>query len=276
MKKIFGILALIMTIFTSCEVEPVDPVLLNNINNNSGGSNNNGGGNNNPTTPILLTKVIETLTNGDVETTEFFYNGSKILKFTNTTSNSNEETLYTYTGDLITQAKTNLNGVLLETTNFEYDTSLRLKKCTDIYGTTVNVTNYTYNTNGTITFITTEGSDIVANGTIYVANNQGYKKEIIYDPGTSFQYTEVQETTFDNKVNPFINVTGFSKIELETPSEVIGFSGVANNPVMLKRDNITRETSTYTYNSNNMPLNEVFTDLVNSTWSGTYQYFYNQ
>jgi hypothetical protein len=241
-----------LTIFTSCEVEPIDPALSNDTNNNNSGNNNGGGG---TSAPILLTKVIETLTNGDVETIEFFYSGTKILKYTNTFSSSVEETSYVYTGNLITQAKTTLNGDLLETTNFEYDTSLRLKKCIGIYGNTVNVTNYNYNTN---------------------ANNQGYKKEIVYDPGTSFEYTELQETTFDNKVNPFINVTGLSKIELESPSEVLGFSGVANNPVMFKKNNVTRETSIYTYNSNNMPLNEVFTDIVNSTWSGTYQYFYNQ
>ena len=273
MKKSLGIFALILTIFTSCEVEPIHPALSNYTNNNNSGNNNGGGG---TSAPILLTKVIETLTNGDVETIEFFYSGTKILKYTNTFSSSVEETSYVYTGNLITQAKTTLNGDLLETTNFEYDTSLRLKKCIGIYGNTVNVTNYNYNTNGTITFVTNDGSDIVANGTIYLANNQGYKKEIVYDPGTSFEYTELQETTFDNKVNPFINVTGLSKIELESPSEVLGFSGVANNPVMFKKNNVTRETSIYTYNSNNMPLNEVFTDIVNSTWSGTYQYFYNQ
>ena len=38
MKKTLGIFALILTIFTSCEVEPIDPALLNNTNNNSGGN----------------------------------------------------------------------------------------------------------------------------------------------------------------------------------------------------------------------------------------------
>jgi len=274
MKRLLNFLVVISLFFVSCNVEPVDNGLLETSNNNS--QNPNNPITPTPTTPVLVTKIIETLSNGDIETTNFTYNGTKISKMTTITSNSIEETNYVYTNDLITKSTYFLNGVLTETTNFEYNTDLKLIKCTYIQGTTVEITDYVYNANSTVSFITQSGTDVLATGTVYLSNNQAYKKTVVFDPGTSNEYTETQETSFDSKINPFINVTGFSKLDLETPSEIVGFSGVFNNPIMLKRDNVTDDTSTYTYNANNMPLLEVYTDLVNPNWSATYQYFYNQ
>ncbi|MEZ4786990.1 MAG: hypothetical protein R2790_03705 [Flavobacterium haoranii] len=225
-----------------------------------------------------LTQIIETYDNGDIETVNFTYNGNKIVKYT---TDYGDETLYTYTGNLITQElykfeDYDTGDMLEETIDFEYDSNDRLIKSTrtDEYGY-VEIDNFTYNTNGTVSFITTASGSTIANGIIYYNGNQPYKKEVTEEPGQIDEYSWTEENFFDNKVNPFNSVTGFSKIEIACPTYNRGFIGITNNVIEVKIDGETEWSSVFTYNSNDMPDTEDYTEPFNSDFDSTCQYIYN-
>ena len=256
MKKLIYLFCAIALTLTSCSNEEES--------NNSSGT--------------LLTKIIENYDDGTVETIRFEYNGNKITRIYSDLDDR-DETIYTYTGDLITKEEYFFDdGVdsFEEVIVYEYDTSNRLIKSirTDEYGD-VETDNFVYNTNGTVSFTTTANSTTIASGTIYFNGNQPYKKEITEEPGTAFEVSWVEESTFDLKVSPFANVTGFNKIAIGTPSYTRGYPGIIGNSLDFSIDNTLEERSTYTYNGNNMPSTETYIDFNNSDYNSTSQYFYN-
>jgi hypothetical protein len=228
------------------------------------------------TSSVLLKKVIETYGDGSVETTDFVYNGNKIVSII---SDFGDKTVFTYTGELITKEEFYLNNVLEDVSIFEYNASQKLIKSTRTTSSDVEVDNFTYNTNSTVTFTTTSNGVVEATGTFYFNGDQPYKKDIarnVIDPltGDPMQVNTVEEMTFDNKVNPFINVLGFSKIIISLSNFTEGFDGVSNNTLIFKMNNIIKGSSTYTYNSNNMPATEVYDDIQNN-FDSNIQYIYN-
>lgn len=256
MKKLLYLFSAIALTLTSCSSD-------DDSNNSSG---------------TLLTKIIETYDDGTVETTDFEYNGNKIVSVSSDLDLS-DETIYTYIGDLITKEKYFFDDGIdsfEEVIDYEYDSNNRLIKSirTDEYGD-VETDNFTYNSNGTVSFTTTANSTTIASGIIYFNGNQPYKKEITENPGTAFEVSWVEESTFDLKVSPFANVTGFYKIIIGTPSYTRGYPGIAGNSLDFSIDNSLEESSTYTYNGNNMPATETYIDFNNSDNNSTSQYFYN-
>ena len=256
MKKLFYLFSAIALTLTSCSSE-------DDSNNASG---------------TLLTKIIETYDDGTVETVRFEYNGNKITR-QYSDLDDRDETIYTYTGDLITKEEYFFDDGIdsfEEVIIYEYDSNNRLIKSirTDEYGD-IETDNFIYNSNGTVSFTTTASSITIASGTIYFNGNQPYKKEITENPGTTFEISWVEESTFDNKVSPFADVTGFSKIAIGTPKYTRGYPGIVNNSLDFSIDNTLEERSTYTYNGNNMPATETYIDFNNSDNNSTTQYFYN-
>ena len=256
MKKLLYLFSAIALTLASCSSE-------DDSNNSSG---------------TLLTKIIETYDDGTVETTDFEYNGNKIVSVSSDLD-LRDETIYTYTGDLITKEEYFFDDGIdsfEEVIDYEYDSNNRLIKSirTDEYGD-IETDNFTYNSNGTVSFTTTANSNTIASGTIYFNGNQPYKKEITENPGTGFEVSWVEESTFDNKVSPFANVTGFSKIVIGTPKYTRGYTGIVNNSLDFSIDDNLEERSTYTYNSNNMPATETYIDFNNSDYNSTAQYIYN-
>ena len=227
----------------------------------------------------LLKRIVETYDDGTIETTEFEYNGNKIVSISSDLD-VRDETIFTYTGDLITKEEYFFDDgdgfSFEEVTDYEYDSSSRLIKSTrtDESGD-IEIDNFTYNTNGTVSFTTTANSNTIATGVIYFNGNQPYKKEITENPGTAFEVSWVEESTFDNKVSPFATVTGFSKIVIGTPKYTRGYPGIVNNSLDFSIDDNLEERSTYTYNSNNMPATETYIDFGNSDYNSTAQYIYN-
>lgn len=256
MKKLLYLFSAVALTLTSCSSD-------DDSNNSSG---------------TLLTKIIETYDDGTVETTDFEYNGNKIVSVSSDLD-LRDETIYTYTGDLITTEEYFFDDGIdsfEEVIDYEYDSNNRLIKSirTDQYGD-IETDNFTYNSNGTVSFTTTANSTTIASGIIYFNGNQPYKKEITENPGTAFEVSWVEESTFDLKVSPFANVTGFYKIIIGTPSYTIGYPGIAGNSLDFSIDNSLEESSTYTYNGNNMPATETYIDFNNSDNNSTSQYFYN-
>ncbi|KGO84030.1 YD repeat-containing protein [Flavobacterium cauense R2A-7] len=223
----------------------------------------------------LLTKVVETYGDGSVETITFTYSGNKIVKNTLSIDGTiTEETTYTYTGDLITEEKYYIDGNLDETITYEYDANSKLIGTTR-HGEFVHEEDVlTYNANGTVSFVTTSGSETIATGTIYFNGNQPFKKVITREPGGEFEFTTTEVTTFDTKNNPFKNIIGFAKIEIGLPSYTEGYPGLLNNPMGYSEDSVEKESFTYTYNSGNYPVTEVYDDFGNDDNDFTAQYFY--
>jgi hypothetical protein len=256
MKKLLYLFSAVALTLTSCSSD-------DDSNNSSG---------------TLLTKIIETYDDGTVETTDFEYNGNKIVSVSSDLD-LRDETIYTYTGDLITTEEYFFDDGIdsfEEVIDYEYDSNNRLIKSirTDQYGD-IETDNFTYNSNGTVSFTTTANSTTIASGIIYFNGNQPYKKEITENPGTAFEVSWVEESTFDLKVSPFANVTGFYKIIIGTPSYTRGYPGIAGNSLDFSIDNTLEERSTYTYNGNNMPASEINIDFDNGDNNSTLQYFYN-
>lgn len=256
MKKLLYLFSAVALTLTSCSSE-------DDSNNSSG---------------TLLTKIIETYDDGTVETTDFEYNGNKIVSVSSDLD-LRDETIYTYTGDLITKEEYFFDDGIdsfEEVIDYEYDSNSRLIRSTrtDENGD-VEIDNFTYNTNGTVSFATTSNGVSTATGVIYFNGNQPYKKEITDDLGTPFEVSWVEESTFDLKVSPFANVTGFHKIAIGTPSYTRGYPGIAGNSLDFSIDNTLEERSTYTYNGNNMPATETYIDFNNSDYNSTAQYIYN-
>lgn len=227
----------------------------------------------------LLTKIVETYDDGTVETLRFEYSGNKIIR-QYSDLDIRDETIFTYTGDLITKEEYFFDDgegfSFEEVIDYEYDSSSRLIKSTrtDEDGE-IEIDDFTYNSNGTVSFITTADGTTIATGVIYFNGNQPYKKEITENPSTAFEVSWVEESTFDNKVSPFANVTGFSKIAFGTPKYTRGYPGIVNNSLDFSIDDNLEESSTYTYNSNNMPATETYIDSNNNDYNSTAQYFYN-
>ena len=254
MKKIILFVSAFALLLTACSSDDSEPA---------------------PATPsgTLLTKIIETYTDGTVEIVDFQYNGDKIATIV---SDFGDKSVFTYTGDLITKEEYFVDDIIEETIIYDYDANQRLIKSTLTTGSTIEIDDFTYNSNNTVTFITTSAGNTIAIGTIYFNGDQPYKKELTENPGTTSEYSSVEETTFDSKVNPFVNVKGLDKIEIATPSYSLGYGGIFNNSLELKRDGNIIESYAYTYNANNMPATEVYdASQVSPNYDSTSQYIYN-
>ncbi|AWM14230.1 hypothetical protein DI487_10450 [Flavobacterium sediminis] len=110
---------------------------------------------------------------------------------------------------------------------------------------------------------------------IYFNGNQPYRKEVTQYPGETYETTWVEETFFDNNVNPFNSVIGLSEIEIACPIVNVGYQGISNNATEVKIDGVTDWVIVLAYNANNMPDTEDFTDPSNPEYNSTSQYIYN-
>jgi hypothetical protein len=242
MKKLFCFLAITSLALTSC-------------------SSSDDGGSSSGT--VLLKKTIENGPDGNI-TSIATYNGTKLDKITATGGYVID---FTYTGNLITQVDYKLGTEVSQTEKYTYDGSNRMASYVrlelDVEWGPKEV--YVYNGDGTVTVNSYSGDlDSQTNGpsvaTIsFLAN--GEVDEITSDDGT-ISYT------YDNKNNPFMNVTGYSKV---------AFSDMATDGIL---HNVTLEHSTtdsdltrvYTYNEDGFPTNAVESYDGDDT---TTEFFYN-
>lgn len=215
MKKIIALLSFIALTVVSCSKND-DPVPTASVGN--------------------LIKRVESISNSpDGNSTTFIsYNGSKINEVTSTDGGVARKTIYTYTGDLITKTQTFKGTVLTDSDDYVYVNSKlmsvlsvenRINFQTNVLEENKSKIEYTYNPNGTVT------EQVYALvGTVYVPETRtnvytysaGNCIKLVqnssntYDNGsgtlqtTTSVYTYIYE--YDNKSNPFTNITGFMKI----------------------------------------------------------------
>ncbi|CAM3404406.1 hypothetical protein FLLO111716_08515 [Flavobacterium longum] len=211
---------------------------------------------------VLLKQTVETDADGSTFTSTATYNGTKINKVT---SDGGYVVQFTYTGDLITKVEYKLGGVLFQKETYTYNgsgqlTSYVMLELEDDYG---RKENYVYNGDGTISVSYFNGdttSQTTSDGTgVITFLPNGEVATITTSMGESHIYT------YDNKNNPFKNVTGYGKISFTD----IGASGIMHN-VVLDQMSFGADEIIYTYNADNYPtvavegsgINEVTTTFT--------------
>lgn len=241
-------------------------------------------------TPILLTKLMN---NG--ETYVYTYNGSKIVQEKGLVDGDISN--FTYTGDLITKiVSTSSNGAPTSTETFTYDSSNRLIKVEDISGSNSTVTTFNYlsadhvtiiekNTSGNYVKTYTRDAYLNTDGSVksYTQTIQATQNGTIVETGTG----NLQPIVYDNKNNPFKNVTGLKNIQVyhqvDQASEhnVLSYK-LVNSTTGSGSSGISSDifTQTYQYNSNNFPTQSVLKSYDNNntlteTHTTTYEYNHN-
>jgi len=193
---------------------------------------------------VLLKKVVDTYSDGTTMTSTATYNGTKIKKI----STDDGFTLdFTYTGNLITKMEYKFMGTLFQTDIYSYNASEQLVSYvrlehTDEYGAKEV---YVHNPDGTIS-VTAYSGDLTSQttldgtGTITFLGNG--------EVGTiTSTFSDDHIYTYDNKNNPFKNVTGYDKISWVGAEA----TGIMHNITL--DDSYVDTTTTYTYNSNDYP-----------------------
>lgn len=226
-------------------------------------------------TPILVTQIIVTSQyNGatTTSTTNFTYDGNKIVR--QTTANSDDYSTFTYTGDFITKVEHYQSGALYSEDFYTYDSEDRLATYEqnlydDPNNTYIAKCEYTYNANGTVAFSYNHGyfptPSYSYTGLIQL-NAEGAVTQIGTSSGVTYSYT------YDDKNSPFKNILGIDKLF---------FEGSYANPFLRNfltevtdNNNSTYTTShTYTYNSDNFPIQSTETGGSETVVN---QYVYNQ
>jgi hypothetical protein len=216
---------------------------------------------------VLLKKTIRTDSDGLKITTNFTYDGNKLVSIVDNSGDGN--TYYTYTNDLIIKEVYKLpDGTVEQINTYEYDTNKRLvvfvrSEPIDELGTK-HV--YIYNADGTISikdYIGDDKSQTVFNGEGKITFTNGEITSITTD------YSPDKAYTYDDKNNPMKNVIGLDKIAFEDSDA----SGIFHNIVSEKDTESNEVVGTYvfTYNSDNYPVKSIDTEHGEKT---TTEYFY--
>ncbi len=192
---------------------------------------------------VVLRQTIDVYTTGNVITTDYNYNGNKLVSIISNDALDPADLYFTYTGNLITKAEYKFeDGTVEQTETFEYNAAglliaYKLIVPDDQEGYGFRYT-YTHNGDGTITgtrYIgnATTQEDLSRTETITVANNS--VSSIVDSTGSSLIYT------YDTKNHPLKNVAGLSKI-IFAGGEGTSFSR------NLTREDITNGAGTTTVN----------------------------
>lgn len=256
MKKLILLLSAMVLVFNSCtsDADPL-PVYTPPVVD--------------PTT-VLVKKIIYTPAGSPSETANFFYNGNKLVKITD---GSSEYTTITYTGDLITSIQHyDDTNTLIASEHFTYNGSNKLvtNLYKDLISNDASKETYVYNADGTIS-VSKYSGDITTQTNydgyykMYFQNREVVKEENYDSTGNLIETTDY---TFDGKNNPFKNIVGWPQLQYSQSQMGGAYQNVIQN-------NGTFEifSNSYTYDANNFPLIQTEKDASN-TVLGTAQYFY--
>lgn len=199
---------------------------------------------------VLLKKEISTDSDGDKVTTDYKYDGNKIVSAT--VQGSTTGIYFTYTGDLITKMEFKYEGVVEQVNKYEYDSNnklinfIRVEPLEKMGSKEV----YAYNSDGSISITAYSGTDLAqttADGTgkITFVNGEINKIALTYGPTRTY--------TYDDKNNPFKNVLGYDKISFVDGEA----SGILHNILSVKIGTEVTEVYVLTYNGDNYPVKSV-------------------
>lgn len=228
MKKIFTLAAVALFMMTSCS-------------DDDNGSTNPAAG------TILPTKIVENYGDGETFVSNYYYDGTKVIKITH---NDGTEEQFTYTADRLSMIKYYEDGELVEEDTFTYNSNGQLTTYLSIdldydwgYKTL-----YTYNADGTIGTAEYYGDaaaqdELNYNGVITFQNNN---LTTVTGGGETITYT------FDTKHDPFINATSYADI-------ILGYQEGGVNNVLSYNASDENSTTVYEYNSSDYPTHSVET-----------------
>lgn len=247
MKKLLYLLSAVALIFTSCSSDESSS---------------------RSTTPILLTKIIDTYEDNSTYTTDYVYSGTKLVS---ATDSDDEYQLFTYTGNLITKIEYFLSDDTLDQVDtYTYDSSDRLISFVRVFPTDTDwgdKETYTYNTNGTISVNYYSGdynSQTTLDQTGVITFLNGEISQIATSDGNTDDYT------YDNKNNPLKNVLGYDKIYFTDALT----DGIIHNVVTMTSSSTGGSyVNTNTYNTNDFLLTS---ESVSSVETISSEFFYNQ
>lgn len=218
-------------------------------------------------TTTLLNKIIETDDDGNELTTEFNYDGYKIINFVDSDGGSG---VFTYSGNIISQIKYYQDTTLEQTDFFTYNASGQITSHTIHIHATDYATreDFFHNADGTISFTSWFGTiesqpNADVNGKLYMAGGEVIKKEIFV--GSVPSSTETY--TYDDKNNPLRNVIGLNtafiyQLEIGGVFKNLLYTSGSSNPV----------ENTYTYDLSGFPeTSQSMTALEGGIFT---QYFY--
>lgn len=249
MKKITLVFSALILILTSCSSDDE-----NNSNQNL----------------ILLKKSISTGLSGNVRTTDYVYDGNKIVSATTGTLRFN----YFYTNDLITKIEVYYNQILSNTIILTYNSSQKLiERVANSVDNQESIREvYSYNNDSTIGVLVYRNSldfdnQLVETSKMFLGTNQEIvKKEIYRTDGT-----EIVNYEYDNKNNIFKNVLNLKKLLLFDSNDfnLVSIQDTFNGEILYSRN------SQFIYNSDGFPITNSST-VVNgsSTDAFTIQHFY--
>lgn len=170
----------------------------------------------------LVTRTVETDDDGVIYTSEFHYDGYKITNFTDSDDGSG---VFTYDGNHITQAKYYDGSTLMQTDIFTFNAQGKVATHQMLlheedYGEREV---YTHNPDGTVTFTSYSGTLDEQNnadftGKLFFENGEVIKKETYTGAGLLSSETYV----YDDRNNPFKNVTGLNEMFIYEDGEITG------------------------------------------------------
>ena len=218
----------------------------------------------NASSEILLTRMIETYDGGSPLTTNFIYNGNKLVEW-NDSEGERETFVYNSSGKLISGIESYDDGAESGEVIYSHDSSGRLTRIDyeldGLYFT------YTYNSNGTVTEAQYDEFDDQLDSYILTISNDNLVSQV----GTGVSTGDSYASTFDSSNSPFVNIYEphmFFKIY---------FDANRNNAVSrIHNENTSSSsssTSTFTFNSDGYPTSETLT--YGDGRVETVQYFYN-
>lgn len=257
-------------------------------------------------TSILPIKVIDIDRYGSSESL-ISYNGKKInevnsIYYSNSNDIINSKTRYSYNEDLITKKEVFEINLLKASDDYTYENSKLTMLLHKDYGFNqmpglITKKEYTHNQDGTILL---ENYDIdIFTGietktdisTIHTFENGNIIKKIsnssyynYYNPNTPIYFRSTSNYEYDDKINPFKNVIGLDKINInfasqnnitkissfyETSSDNITYSPPSS--IQVTNYNLLYESNNYLKESK---YDEVRTSSIPATFTNITQYFY--
>lgn len=252
MKKIFCLLSISLLLLQACSSSDSSASISTNL--------------------ILLKKTIYTNPDG-IFTTNFTYNGNKILKaITNNFGYSN----FIYSGDLISSVENyDINNNLISKSLYNYNSNNEIANFIELYYSS-NIGHrivYQYNSDGTV--ISNQYT-----GNLNTQNTLSYTCKIYFLNGEvssevfSFGSSKTINFTYDNKNHPNKNVLGFDKLSFAIygPFDAEKHHNIIQS-VQFDNGNQTFLTQyQIQYNSDDYPISK--TKTTNNLSDESVQHFY--
>jgi hypothetical protein len=247
MKKIVLLLSALALGFISCSKSDAPAAL-----------NSNG---------LLPIKIITSSGANIVDTSEYTYNGNKLVQITSSGGGYSQTYAFTYTNDLITGSIITRNTGVVNNVTYTYNSANNLVQILNLIPSLNKGVKsvFTYNADGTVSQADFSG-DLTSQTTntgdykVFFQNGLVTKRER-YRLINSVMETETTNYTYDTKNYIFNAILGYNKMELDFSTShfgvlnnIVSYAYSATNTTMT-----STSSSVYTYNLNNYPITKTDT-----------------